>query len=279
MPKRSLITRAERDVLERDVVRAERASGARDRSPTGSRSRARPRPRRQRLDRGDDRLEQLLLRARRRRHLVALVHAPLVVDRPGQDLRAAEVDADDALGGSQAAATIPGRMADGEKPYRVYKGGRAKGKVPTAHPPGAPSGRAEDRRAKPAGPPALAAPDRARGPAARRAPRRLARRELPLVPSGVADANERLPKAVAADSRQQDGAALEAVADPAARHRRRQDRGARRRAPLRLDPARPHRPRSGTGSRTSRSRATSASTSPATARTRSTPRSSSAGPR
>jgi polyisoprenyl-teichoic acid--peptidoglycan teichoic acid transferase len=29
-------------------------------------------------------------------------------------------------------ATIPGRMAEGEKPYRVYKGGRVRGKVPTA---------------------------------------------------------------------------------------------------------------------------------------------------
>jgi polyisoprenyl-teichoic acid--peptidoglycan teichoic acid transferase len=32
-------------------------------------------------------------------------------------------------------ATIPGRMADGEKPYRVYKGGRTRGKVPTARRP------------------------------------------------------------------------------------------------------------------------------------------------
>src|SRR5687768_3312636 len=30
----------------------------------------------------------------------------------------------------RAAATIPGRMADGDKPYRVYKGGRTRGRVP-----------------------------------------------------------------------------------------------------------------------------------------------------
>jgi LCP family protein required for cell wall assembly len=49
-------------------------------------------------------------------------------------------------------ATIPGRMADGEKPYRVYKGGRTRGKVPTApRPERQPKG--ENERPKPAGKP------------------------------------------------------------------------------------------------------------------------------
>ena len=51
-------------------------------------------------------------------------------DEPGEDLRPAEVDADDAVCAHAAAATIPGRMPDGEKPYRVYEGGRVKGQGP-----------------------------------------------------------------------------------------------------------------------------------------------------
>ena len=65
-------------------------------------------------------------------------------------------------------------------------------------------------------------------------------------PSAAAstDANERLPKAVEAAPRAAGrDAALEAVADSPARHRRRPDGRPRRRAPLRLDPPAPHRAR------------------------------------
>ena len=74
-------------------------------------------------------------------------------------------------------------------------------------------------------------------------------------------------------------AADESVADHAARHRRRQDGSAPGLPPLRLDPARPHRPEAAPDGIPLRSRATSASTSPARGRTRSTPPSSSAGRR
>ena len=134
-------------------------------------------------------------------------------------------------------------MADGEKPYRVYKGGRAKGKVPSATRP--------ERKQEDKGPPrqdarpaALEAPDRAHRAAALRAPRRLDGRELPLLPVRC-----RRRERTAAESRRGrpcaagGSARLEAVADAAARHRRRQDRCALRRAPLRLDPPRPDRPR------------------------------------
>ena len=97
-------------------------------------------------------------------------------------------------------------MADGEKPYRVYKGGRAKGKVPTAPRPERQQ-EGEDRRAEAAGPAALGAPDRARIV--------LLLFVLLVVwtvasylsfRAGVADANARLPKAVEAGLAPQDGA-------------------------------------------------------------------------
>ena len=96
-------------------------------------------------------------------------------------------------------------MADGEKPYRVYKGGRAKGKVPTAARPERQQ-QGEDRRAKPAGRP--------------RWKRRIGLGALLLLVllivwtvasylsfrAGVEDANARLPKAVEAGLAPQDGA-------------------------------------------------------------------------
>ena len=58
--------------------------------------------------------------------------APSRVTTAAEDLRPADVDADD-LGAPPRAATIRRRMASpgGEKPYRVYRGGRVKGRVPT----------------------------------------------------------------------------------------------------------------------------------------------------
>src|SRR5215210_3334196 len=98
-------------------------------------------------------------------------------------------------------------MADAEKPYRLYKGGRVKGKVPTAPRPERAS-RTESGRAKPAGRPG--------GPRWRR---RIGIAALLLgvllvvwivasylaFRSGVEQSNERLPKTVGAALAAQDG--------------------------------------------------------------------------
>ena len=94
-------------------------------------------------------------------------------------------------------------MADAEKPYRLYKGGRVKGKVPTAPRPERTSRAAA--RAKPPGKP--------------RWRRRIGIAVLALAVflvvwlvasylafrKGVEQANERLPKTVAAGLAEQDG--------------------------------------------------------------------------
>ncbi|MGH3071299.1 MAG: LCP family protein [Gaiellaceae bacterium] len=95
-------------------------------------------------------------------------------------------------------------MADGEKPYRLYKGGRTKGKVPTAPRPER-AERSPSRRQK--------APGRPRW--RRRVGLSVLGLTLLLVVwivasylsfrSGVGDANARLPKAVAASLATQDG--------------------------------------------------------------------------
>jgi len=98
-------------------------------------------------------------------------------------------------------------MADAEKPYRLYKGGRTRGKVPTAPRPERP-GRAESSRAKQPGKP--------------RWRRRIGLAVLVLgvlllvwlvasylaFRSGVKEANARLPKAVEASLAPQDGLLL-----------------------------------------------------------------------
>src|SRR5687768_17813668 len=98
-------------------------------------------------------------------------------------------------------------MADGDKPYRVYKGGRTKGKVPTAPRPERPE-RGESRRAQRTGRP--------------RWRRRIGLGVLALVVllvawtvasylafrSGVEEANARLPRAVVAGLAAQDGLLL-----------------------------------------------------------------------
>lgn len=66
-------------------------------------------------------------------------------DGSGEDLRPANVDSDDPVR-RHGAATIPGLMPAQDKPYRVYRGGRVKGRVPLARD-------AAPARARPAGPP------------------------------------------------------------------------------------------------------------------------------
>ena len=109
---------------------------------------------------------------------------PIVPSRatsPGEDLRPAEVDPDNTLF-THVAATITARMPEQEKPYRVYKGGRAKGKVPLQRPSGRPEQGFRPRRA------IVGSPRRRHVGRwitlslliVLRSRRRLARRELPL---------------------------------------------------------------------------------------------------
>ena len=85
------------------------------------------------LDDAVDRLEHLRLGPVRRRDLDRAADRPVARDEAGEDLRPAEVDPDNTFF-THVAATITARMPEQEKPYRVYKGGRAKGKVPLQRP-------------------------------------------------------------------------------------------------------------------------------------------------
>jgi polyisoprenyl-teichoic acid--peptidoglycan teichoic acid transferase len=76
-----------------------------------------------------ERREHGLLRLPRGRDLRGGADVSVTIDDAGEDLRPAEVDTDHALR-PHSAATIPPRMPDQEKPYRLYRGGRVKGKVP-----------------------------------------------------------------------------------------------------------------------------------------------------
>ena len=85
------------------------------------------------LDDAVDRAQHLLLRSVRGCDLDRAPDRPVARDEAGEDLRPAEVDPDNAFF-MHRAATISARMPEQEKPYRVYKGGRAKGKVPLQRP-------------------------------------------------------------------------------------------------------------------------------------------------
>jgi len=85
------------------------------------------------LDNAVDRGQHLLLRSVRGRDLDRAPDRPVARDEAGKNLRSAEVDSDNAFF-MHRAATITARMPEQEKPYRVYKGGRAKGKVPLQRP-------------------------------------------------------------------------------------------------------------------------------------------------
>ena len=201
------------------------------------------RPVRQRLDRRGDPLEQLRLRAGRRRHLVTVEHRSVRVDRAGEDLRAAEIDADDSLSAHGPRLPYPAGWRTERSPTGSTRAAGREGRVPTRTPSGAGNSRAtaaaRSRRAARAG----AGGSGSRSADLRRAARRLDVASYLSFRAGVEDANARLPKAVKRGPRAAGRRArLEAVADPAARHRRRPHRRARRRTPLRLDPARPHRP-------------------------------------
>ena len=221
------------------------APGARGRARTGPRTRARSTPS---LASGSIAAaipsSSSVLRAGRRRHLVPLEHASLAVDRSGEDLRAAEIDADDSFGAHGPRLPYPAGWRTERSPTgstrAAGRGGRCRPRPRPERPESEPTRRRGDGAGRPRW--------------GRRIGLACSRWSCSLVVwvvagylsfrSGVADANERLPKAVEAGLAPQEGAArLEAVADPAARHRRRPDGRARRRPPLRLDPARPHRPR------------------------------------
>ena len=60
----------------------------------------------------------------------AKTHVPVPVDDARQDLRPSDVDSDDERDRPRPRATIAPRMAEGVKPYRRYRGGRVKGRVP-----------------------------------------------------------------------------------------------------------------------------------------------------
>ena len=85
------------------------------------------------LDNAVDRGQHLLLRSVRGRDLDRAPDRAVARDEAGKNLRSAEVDSDNAFF-MHRAATITARMPEQEKPYRVYKGGRAKGKVPLQRP-------------------------------------------------------------------------------------------------------------------------------------------------
>ena len=122
-----------------DEARSRRAAGSRTRR---RRRRAGRSATARRTDRADLVRQQLgnggleladdrCLRILRRRAFVPADDLPLARDDAGEDFRAADVDPDRDAWRSCPAGTVTRRMAaSGEKPYRVYKGGRTKGKVP-----------------------------------------------------------------------------------------------------------------------------------------------------
>ena len=90
---------------------------------------SRSRSRDETVDLGED----PLARAVRGRHLDRASDRAVARDDAREDLRPPQVDADSGVRRHQA-ATIPGLMATDGKPYRVYKGGRSKGRVPLQRP-------------------------------------------------------------------------------------------------------------------------------------------------
>ena len=192
---------AERDSGQRDVDRVERATRPRSSTEGMPSPRAAMLGLAQLLDRLGDRLDELVLGLGGRRHLARLTDRPVAFQHPGEDLRAAEVDADDTLSDS------PGPRLPYPAECRRKRSRIACTRV------GAPRERC---RLRPA--PHEATSERRR----RRRPRwgsRIALTLLLLVlvvagwgvasylsfRGGVADANARLPKAVESGLARQDG--------------------------------------------------------------------------
>ena len=152
-----------------------------------------------------DRRQHLLLGPARRRDLDRASDRTVARDNACENLRPAEVHSNHAIV-RHSAATISARMPEQEKPYRVYRGGRAKGRVPLQRP--------TDQ--KPANSGAERAP---RKPRRLRLGRRLALAVVLvfllggawLVASylsfskGISDANARVPAPVVAELAPQDG--------------------------------------------------------------------------
>ncbi len=80
-----------------------------------------------------DRSEYLLLARSRSWNLDRTADLAPARDESREDLGTAQIDADNAFF-THAAATILARMPEEQKPYTLYKGGRAKGKVPLRRP-------------------------------------------------------------------------------------------------------------------------------------------------
>ena len=184
-----------------------------------------------------------------RRRLAMAFDGARAVDEPGEDLRPAQVDADHAT--VHGAGNLTRRMPGEEKPYRVYRGGRQKGKVPLQTRPARGSARARRKDGSDY-----------RGPGPVKQRRKWSRgRKIGIVlgaivlllvvwaaasylslRGGIKDANKRLPVRRRRGTGQSELAApLDADGHPAARHRSRESAGARG-AALRLDHADPHRP-------------------------------------
>ena len=263
------------------LIEPSATAGACGRAPTGSRSRAPPRPLR-RAARSPPRSPPAAPPASPSASAPRGGRAtrPVAVDRPGEDLRAAEIDAYDSLGGHRPRLPYPAGWRTEKSPTGSTRAAGPRGRC---RPRPARSGAGDEDR-----PRQHAAAGRAGGAGSGSA---IALLVVLLVVwlvasylsfrAGVADANA--PPAEGRRGRASRRRTERSLSKPtliaAARHRRRH---APRRAPTRAAPTRSCSSAptpAGTGSRTSRSRATCASRSPATARTRSTPPSSSAGPR
>ena len=158
------------------------------------------------LDDAVDRAQHLGLVSVGRRDLDRAADRAVARDESGEDLRPAEVDPDNTLF-THVAATITARMPEQEKPYRVYKGGRAKGKVPLQRPTRRPEQEDSGR----------GAPSSA--PGRRHVGRWITLSLLLLlvlavvwlvasyisVSGGIKDANDRVPAPAAAELKSQDG--------------------------------------------------------------------------
>jgi hypothetical protein len=71
--------------------------------------------------------EEVLLRVPWAVDLVLCEHLAIAIDESREDLRPTDVEP--MTRAATARATIATRMAEGDKPYRLYRGGRKKGKV------------------------------------------------------------------------------------------------------------------------------------------------------